>query len=1075
MEKNYLSNRFARLISLLQRIRIPSKIIVLAIGIISTIWFLIRVIPKPSRAAYPCMRVAAPWASAFVIYILSISASALSLKKFRFHLKAMHYPTAVLLIIAALAFSVISLTFNPFQAESAQKTSLESPNQPMGIAKGIFPGRVVWVYNPLATNESCTNTYGDGYFRSDNTDQNVVDQMLNEAVKKITGESLVSDAWDAIFRSYNIEAGKGDVGYVEGEIVFIKVNATSTWAGNITNTFERGNNSYYAISETSPHLVLAVLRKLVNQVGVPQNKIYVGDPMKKIYQDNFTMWHNEFPDVHYLDYNSNQMGRERVIPSTTAKIVYSDSKTVMTTAGEDFLYTIFEDMDYMINIPTMKGHKHAGVTMFAKNHFGSHTRSGANHLHPGLVDPQDGSPIRNTYGQYRVQVDIMTHYLLGKKNLIYLMDALYTSDDEIDQPDKWSLPPFNGDWTSSIFISQDPVAIESVGFDFLYAEFDGTNGLDAFPHLGAVDDYLHQLADSTNWPAGIIYSPNGAGAPNGFSYGVHEHWNNPVEKKYSRNLGIGDGIELVKVFMAGQYTTDNSELLSDRVTTIFVDSFDVKWFGTDQGISRFDNVSWTDITTGNYLVNNSVRKITYEKMDDKDYIWIATEGGLSQFLFDMNGVISANTYTVENSNVISSDITTFAVDSRHNRWACTPAGLSVLSGTKWADTSIYMDENREWKSFEEATLFGAAAYDTMMLIASDNGVIRFSYEDADGFTGASAYAKEWSRLESNDVNFVNLFDGVQWYGTPEGAFRHYSSETKNGWEEPYTTDSGLVSNNVRVVEIDDNGNIWFGTDKGLSIKTADGWYKYPTGMQASELKFSSSLEETVMSWNNGTGMAVSTGLINPVVNDIKKDFSGNIWVATNGGIESFATIPGIPVENHVVKRVVFVKEGNSGTVTPVNGVTYIANPVFGEGSALSGWYCVYNGSGSSVVVTGLTENTEYRVMVCEYSGATGDEEYLTSAATGNPANFTVGISTIRFGLNEPVSIYPVPFDDFIMIKGSELHQGSIVSIYSLNGRLLKKVTLNESIGRINTSDLNRGAYMLQVKNRDRNYSVKIVK
>jgi hypothetical protein len=27
---------------------------------------------------------------------------------------------------------------------------------------------------------------------------------------------------------------------------------------------------------------------------------------------------------------------------------------------------------------------------------------------------------------------------------------------------------------------------------------------------------------------------------------VHEHWNNPEDKEYTRNLGTGDGIELVK-------------------------------------------------------------------------------------------------------------------------------------------------------------------------------------------------------------------------------------------------------------------------------------------------------------------------------------------------------------------------------------------------------------------------------------------------------------------------------------------------------------------------------------------------
>jgi hypothetical protein len=31
------------------------------------------------------------------------------------------------------------------------------------------------------------------------------------------------------------------------------------------------------------------------------------------------------------------------------------------------------------------------------------------------------------------------------------------------------------------------------------------------------------------------------------SLGVMEHWNNPIEKKYSRNLGKKYGIELVKL------------------------------------------------------------------------------------------------------------------------------------------------------------------------------------------------------------------------------------------------------------------------------------------------------------------------------------------------------------------------------------------------------------------------------------------------------------------------------------------------------------------------------------------------
>ncbi len=53
------------------------KILFFLIGFLSLIWFLIRVIPKPSRATYPCMKETMPIASSFVIYLLSLSGSVL--------------------------------------------------------------------------------------------------------------------------------------------------------------------------------------------------------------------------------------------------------------------------------------------------------------------------------------------------------------------------------------------------------------------------------------------------------------------------------------------------------------------------------------------------------------------------------------------------------------------------------------------------------------------------------------------------------------------------------------------------------------------------------------------------------------------------------------------------------------------------------------------------------------------------------------------------------------------------------------------------------------------------------------
>ena len=68
------------------------------------------------------------------------------------------------------------------------------------------------------------------------------------------------------------------------------------------------------------------------------------------------------------------------------------------------------------------------------------------------------------------------------------------------------------------------------------------------PRQGGADDYLHEAALANNPPSGTFYDPdhdtNVKRLP---SLGVHEHWNNAQEKKYSRNLGKDQGIELVAI------------------------------------------------------------------------------------------------------------------------------------------------------------------------------------------------------------------------------------------------------------------------------------------------------------------------------------------------------------------------------------------------------------------------------------------------------------------------------------------------------------------------------------------------
>jgi hypothetical protein len=136
----------------------------------------------------------------------------------------------------------------------------------------------------------------------------------------------------------------------------------------------------------------------------------------------------------------------------------------------------------------------------------------------------------------------MGHAHFGGKTVLYLIDGLFSGVHPAMRPPADAVASFNDQWPRSLFASQDPVAIDSVGFDFLRTEWTD------FPRKGGVDDYLHEAALANDPPSGAFYDPDHASPTKRLpSLGVHEHWNNPQEKKYSRNLGSDKGIELVQV------------------------------------------------------------------------------------------------------------------------------------------------------------------------------------------------------------------------------------------------------------------------------------------------------------------------------------------------------------------------------------------------------------------------------------------------------------------------------------------------------------------------------------------------
>jgi hypothetical protein len=534
--------------------------------------------------------------------------------------------------------------------------------------------------------------------------------------------------------------------------------------------------------------------------------------------------------------------------------------------------------------------------------------------------------------------------------------------------------------------------------------------------------------------------------------------------------------EIVKVLSGGTFITPaNSGLLSEKVTSIFIDSFNIKWFGTNLGISRFDGSNWDTINTSNFLLNDNIKQMAYERTNYGHELWIATDGGLSVAGFDIDGITSATTYNKDNSGLINDTVTAVGIDVLHTRWIGTRTGISVFQEGTWDALLTYRDANDRKHNLSDIVVTGVVSYansEQAYISTYGGGVLRFNYDEINGFTGASTMGNPWSGLQTNNINSIRIYDTIQYYGAVDGFYIHKGPNCRKSWSR-YTIEAGLLSNNVRAVEVDDSGAIWIGTDAGLNIKDGKLWYSYET----------------------------EDGLINPVINDIRMDFDGTIWVATDGGIENFTEIPGRltggldPIQcmdviasdvtddssriywtvGDVGNRIVFIKEGNDGLVVLDDSTTYAADSEYGKGDEANGWYCIYNNTGNILTVSGLRPKTMYRVMACEYYGDAGAEEYVTVSSTGNPANFTTMKSDVENNRVEEFTILPNPFSEYLEIHNLRNSLSSMVSIYNIAGKLQKKLILTGNENKINTSELSPGTYIIQINNGQRSYNFKAVK
>src|SRR6202007_2958635 len=84
-----------------------------------------------------------------------------------------------------------------------------SPLSPVGVPRGVVPGRVTWVHDPAAVTWDGT---GSGWTDANNN-QAVIDRMVSRSIRGLTNQKGDAQAWSDIFHYFNGTHGRGNAGY----------------------------------------------------------------------------------------------------------------------------------------------------------------------------------------------------------------------------------------------------------------------------------------------------------------------------------------------------------------------------------------------------------------------------------------------------------------------------------------------------------------------------------------------------------------------------------------------------------------------------------------------------------------------------------------------------------------------------------------------------------------------------------------------------------------------------------------------------------------------------------------------
>ena len=390
--------------------------------------------------------------------------------------------------------------------------------------------------------------------------------------------------------------------------------------------------------------------------------------------------------------------------------------------------------------------------------------------------------------------------------------------------------------------------------------------------------------------------------------------------------------------------TKEEGLSGNSVLSMLQDRNGNIWFATTEGLSKYDGKSFTHYTQKEGLCDNTILSILQDKSGN---LWFGSgEHGVSKY----DGKSFSN--FSESEGLISNTVFYILQDRDENIWFGTNGGVSCYNGKSFSNYTDKegLSDNKIYNIFQDSQgsfWFGTGRGISKLSLIEDESNGKLASQSHGIFT----HITEDDGLCNNLVySILNDKSGNLWFGTNEGVSKYGGILFTH-----FTRNEGLNNNKVFSILKDKTGNLWFGTFGG-GITRYDGKsfanYTEKEGL-ANDKVFSIFQDKSGNIWFGTDGGGVSKydgksftnftqkeGLSNDKVFCIAQDKKGNLWFGTYGG--GVSKYDGQSFTNYTVKEglcnnfVLSIFQDKSGNLWFGTDGGGVSNLILNESDGLQG-------------------------------------------------------------------------------------------------------------------------------------------